>query len=43
MNRLAIQHIGDRDKRAFSLSDVAFTLSANAQSKEQKIIEILKI
>lgn len=36
----AVQKVGDRDKNEWSLKDIAFTLCSNAQSKEQKVIEI---
>jgi hypothetical protein len=32
--------VGDRDNRSISVRDISFTLQANAQSKDQKVIEI---
>lgn len=37
---MAVQKVGDRNKKEWSFKDIAFTLCSNAQSKEQKVIEI---
>ena len=31
--------VGDRNNRSISFSDIAYTIQANAQSKDQKVIE----
>lgn len=35
-----IQRVGDRDKICWSIKDIAFTITANAQSKVQKVLEV---
>lgn len=32
--------VGDRDNRSISIKDIAFTIQANAQSKDQRVIVI---
>jgi hypothetical protein len=35
----AMQRVGDRDKTCWSVKDIAFTITANAQSKVQLIVD----
>ena len=34
-----VEYVGDRDNRSLGFSKTAYTIQANAQSKDQKVIE----
>ena len=40
---LAMQMVGDRGRQQLSIKNMAFCITANAQSKEQKLLMIYKV